>query len=90
MLEAALESRCASLAKQAGSILLKIQGTKGYPDRVCLCPNGKVFFVEFKREGGQLAPLQRFHLSKLRSMGFVAESVDNVDLFKRLLNERLR
>ena len=90
MLEAALERRCVNLAKQAGCILLKVQGTKGYPDRICLCPGGKVFFIEFKREGGELAPLQRFHLSKLRSMGFVAESVDNVNLFLRLLNERLR
>jgi len=84
--EAFTERHCNELAKQAGCVLLKLQ-IKGWPDRILLAPNGRVAFIEFKREGGELKPLQRYFLRLLRTMKFRAEECDNVELFKRILSE---
>lgn len=46
-------------------------GVKGFPDRLCLCEGGMVFFVELKRpRNGRLSRWQvRIH-TRLRSLGF--------------------
>jgi len=38
-------------ATSQGALVLKVQGAKGWPDRLILKPSGKVMFVEFKRPG---------------------------------------
>ena len=68
--------------------LVKIQGTTGWPDRLALLPNGRHFFVEFKKPGGELSLLQRHILRQLRDMNHEAFEVDNITLFKRLVDER--
>ena len=78
------------LAFKADCILLKIQGSRGWPDRILLCPGAKIVFIEFKRPGEQLRPLQEFTLDKLRSMGFRAEMVNSVEQFKLILADTLR
>lgn len=49
--EAALEARCVQKVETAGGLALKlsIPGVRGFPDRSCLLPGGRVFFVEIKR-----------------------------------------
>jgi hypothetical protein len=86
--ESFVERKCGRLAKQAGCILLKMR-IKGWPDRILIAPNGRVAFIEFKREDGELEPLQRYHLRLLRTMKFQAEECDNVELFERILSETL-
>ena len=60
------------------AIKLEVQGDKGWPDRLCLLPNGITVFVEFKRPGGgevsqhQKKKLNWLHTSKFRVL--VADS----------------
>lgn len=68
--------------------MVKMYG-QGWPDRQCLLPNGKHFFVEFKRDGGELSPSQKHMQQVLRAMGYECFEVDNRHLFERLVNERL-
>ena len=44
-----------------------------------------MFFVEFKREGGELSEMQKHQIEGLRTMNFVAEEVDSPTLFLALL-----
>jgi hypothetical protein len=85
--ESALERKCVKKAKEAGCLLLKTTPVKGFPDRVLLCPHRMPVFMEFKREAGQLSPLQKHWLQKLQEMGYQAEEVDTVELFSRLLGD---
>jgi hypothetical protein len=87
--ESILEQRCKRYAEGYGALLLKFQGMKGYPDRLLLVPPNEIVFLEFKKPGGVLAPLQAFFLQKLTDMGFAAHEVDNFGQFKRILDSRL-
>ena len=86
--ESDLEREARTFVTRQGGLFLKLQGTAGWPDRLVLLPNGCSFFVEFKRIGGQLSPLQRHYLQELKLLGYEAFEVDNIHLFKRLVNER--
>jgi len=66
-------------------VLLKIQGAKGYPDRILLTPKGHAVFLEFKSARGQLMPLQLYRLSMLRKMGFVTSVIRSKETFVPLL-----
>jgi len=87
--EANLERRCVVYAKLCGCILLKQQGTGGIPDRLLLMPNGRHCFIELKREGGRLSPLQLYTKRMYEALGHEVYEVDNYELFQRILNERL-
>jgi VRR-NUC domain len=83
--ESDLEQACRRISQTHGCLLLKIQGARGYPDRLLLRPNGTSTFIEFKRPGHSLRALQKHVLSVLRSKHFQVEEVDNKDLFLRVL-----
>lgn len=66
-----------------GGLALKYsnQGAMGYPDRLCVLPGGRVFWVEVKSKGRKPDILQRIRISVLRDLGqhvYVADSVDKV------------
>jgi len=86
--EASIEQTSKAWLELRKGKLIKIQGTAGWPDRLALLPNGRHFFVEFKKPGGELSLLQRHTLRSLRDIGHEAFEVDNITLFKRLVNER--
>ena len=48
--------------RKLGGLLLKFvsPGNDGVPDRIAIMPDGRVWFVEFKAEGGDLRPLQEY------------------------------
>ena len=85
VLESEIEQACVKIAKDHNCILLKIQGAKGYPDRLLLTPTGRPMFMELKRPGETLRPLQQHVLQKLTQMGYTAQMVDSVELFKTCL-----
>ena len=89
VLESSIERRCVAYAQKHGARLDKFDSFTGAPDRICLLPNGRVFFVEFKKPGGELSAIQRHVQSQLVKMHHDCFEVDNVQLFKRLLAERL-
>lgn len=81
-----IEKACGSIARGRGWLYwkLNILGFPGVPDRLILCPGGRVMFVEFKRPGGKPTPLQEAWHRKLRALGFKVEVIDNVSDFEML------
>jgi len=87
ILESKLESNCRKLAIEAGCKFLKIQGTKGWPDRLVVAPNGRVAFVEFKSATGRVAPLQEHIIQELIWMKHMAVVVRLEWEFKVILRD---
>ena len=56
--------------RQAGGRAYKF-GQNGLPDRICVFPQGKVFFVELKRPGERPRPLQINRQKELMRLGAV-------------------
>ena len=55
-------------------------GRRGYPDRIILGYSDAHFFIEFKRVGEELEPLQLHHKTVLETMGhtvYVCEYVED-------------
>jgi len=49
----------------------------GLPDRLCLMPGGRVFFVELKSTGKSPSPKQEQVHAKLRRLGFAVYVIDH-------------
>jgi len=56
--------------RQAGGRAYKF-GQNGLPDRICVFPQGKVFFAELKRPGERPRPLQINRQKELMCLGAV-------------------
>ena len=86
--EASIERAFATRMKKVGvdTIKLNVQGNRGVPDRLVLLPNGRVVFVEFKRPGERLRPLQAHWHNKLESMGFIVLVFDDTDTAARYVS----
>lgn len=57
-------------------------GNSGVPDRLCLLPNGKIFFVELKSTGKKPGALQVNQIRKITNLGqrvYVLDSKEKVD-----------
>lgn len=68
-------------------------GSAGVPDRIVILPGGYVFFVELKRPGGEVRPVQKAQLGRLRRMGcnvWVLYGVEDVIDFLRMLDVRFK
>jgi len=70
--ESAIERKSMAWATSQGALVLKVQGAKGWPDRLVLKPSGKVMFVEFKRPGQEPNALQAHMLQEIRRRGVLA------------------
>lgn len=72
--------------KRAGGLCLKLSpfGFAGIPDRICLLPGGRVFFVELKTTGKKPAKLQIIMHEKLKAMGFEVLVIDRKEQIKEL------
>lgn len=44
-------------------------GNDGVPDRIAILPDGRVWFVELKREGEKPTAVQNWQLEQLRKLG---------------------
>lgn len=62
-------------------------GNKSWPDRFCLFPWGKVWFVETKKPGKKPDRLQLHIHAKLREMGFNVSVIWNKEQLKQFENE---
>jgi hypothetical protein len=65
------ERRFRKYAEARGCIVRKFNGRKGDPDRIVLCPRGRVLFIEFKRdENAEIRDGQIMRMSELADLGF--------------------
>ena len=74
------------IKKQGGEcIKLLASHLSGLPDRLCLLPGGKLFFVEVKSEGKQPTTIQKVVHQRLKGLGFNVEVVDNMNQLNQLI-----
>lgn len=59
----------------------------GLPDRICLLPGGRIFFVEIKTTKKTAKKRQVFVHRQLRGLGFRVEVVDTSEQIERLIRE---
>lgn len=78
MYERELEKRLSKAIRDRSGICMKFvsPNCRGVPDRIVLL-NGKTFFVEVKRPGGVISPIQKLMLNRLRKKGFRAFVIEN-------------
>lgn len=91
VLEVDIEDAFVTFAEKLGcqAKKLRIDGENGFPDRSVLCPNGMVFFIEFKTVTGDLRPGQIDWHRKLSALGFIVLVVRNAGEAERFLEELL-
>lgn len=90
MKESAVETAIRKHAELKGCVFLKlapVPGSNGKPDRLVLAPGGKAMFLELKKPGEKLEPLQEWWQRRLRSMGHVSEWCDNAAVGKKLIDD---
>lgn len=82
--EKAIERYLAERVKALGGVCLKYSnpGMTGYPDRLCVMPEGKTIWVELKSRGRKPEALQEVRFRQLASLGhrvYVCDSREKVD-----------
>ena len=80
MRESQLEQKLVSHITKLGGIAYKFSSPnrRSVPDRLCVMPNGRAFFVELKAEGKAPTPLQQHEHETLRALGHTVLVIDNV------------
>ena len=81
MREKTLERKLVEAVKEMGGIAPKFvsPGFDGMPDRLVLLPFGRIGFVEVKRHGEKLRPLQEARHGMLRRLGFKVYVIDGIE-----------
>lgn len=89
MLEKEIEKYLVTEIKKLGGTAYKFvsPGQAGVPDRICLLPNGVIFFVELKATGKTTRTLQNRQILRIRAYGqrvYIADSKERVDEILKL------
>ena len=71
--------------KKCKALKLILLNLKGFPDRTVLCPQGRVFFIEFKTPGKKAQGIQSKWHTVLKSFGFKVYVCDNLTEAKTIL-----
>lgn len=87
--EKTLERRLGSEVKKLGGWTLKLLSTHitGLPDRLCLLPEGRIFFAEIKTTKKDATLIQKVIHRKLRKLGFRVEVVDTTNQIIEILKD---
>lgn len=87
MLEKQIEAKVCDYAKTKGMMVYKFTSPAraAVPDRLFIL-NGRVFFIEFKREGQKPTPAQEREHNRLRQQAINVFVVDNVDSGKMVID----
>lgn len=74
MTEQQYQSKLIKEYESKGYYVLKLIKTNknGIPDLLCLKQGEVPMFVEVKKDGGKLSPLQEFRIKELNELGFIA------------------
>lgn len=81
MLEKQIETKVCEYAKNCGMLVYKFTSPAraAVPDRMFVCPDGSIFFVEFKREGQKPTAAQEREHNRLRGHRVSVFVVDSVE-----------
>ena len=92
MSEKAIEQYLVKQVRKAGGICLKYSnpGETGYPDRICLLPEGKVIFVELKSTGEKPRKIQLVRMNELKGIGFEVHICDSREFVDTIIEEATR
>jgi hypothetical protein len=87
MLEKQIEAKVCDYAKSKGVLAYKFTSPAraAVPDRMFIY-NGRMFFIEFKREGQKPTPAQEREHNRLRQHKINVFVVDNVEQGKSTIN----
>ena len=90
MLEKDIEAAVCKYAKSKGFEAYKFSSPArvGVPDRLFLGPCQRVFFVEFKREGGKPTPMQVREAERIMGFGISVYLVDSIEEGKAIVDEQ--
>lgn len=94
--EKKIERRLVKVVKANGGLCIKLLPFlfTGLPDRLCLLPDGVLFFAEIKGTGEKLRKIQAHVINKIRALGFNVFVIDSVkqvnDIMKRYENRELK
>ena len=79
--EKQIEKKFCKAVKNAGGMALKFsaQFKAGVPDRIVLMPEGKIYFVELKRETGAVSEIQRYVFKEFAELGFPVRIINSVE-----------
>jgi hypothetical protein len=88
MLERDIEKAVKAYAESKGWLTRKwtSPGHAFVPDQIFINPNGRVLFVEFKREGAKPTPMQLREHEKLRKQGCDVWVIDSTDAGKQMVD----
>lgn len=66
-----IESGLRRQVKKMGGKFMKFTspGNDGVPDRIATLPDGRVWFIELKREGEEPTAIQKWQMEQLRALG---------------------
>ena len=83
-----IESAFVKYAKNNGCQALKLifLNKKGFPDRTVICPNGKIFFIEFKKKNKKQSPSQILVMNMLLKFGFKYHVCDEKGQAEKILH----
>ena len=86
--EKLIERKLVDAVKAKGGICVKFYSAyqRGVPDRIVLMPQGRVYFVELKSTGKKPTKLQELFIGKLRSLGFIVEVIDTIEMLTEFVN----
>lgn len=89
MREKTIERKLTEAVKSMGGIAPKFvsPGFDGMTDRLVLLPLGKIGFVEVKRHGEKLRPLQESRHGLLRRLGFRVYVIDSIEQIGGVLRD---
>jgi hypothetical protein len=87
--ERAIEKKFKEFVESKGGICIKLQGTRGLPDRLIIFAleverdgqkgmGGGMYFAEFKSKRGKLSKAQEFWKKHLEKLGIVVQVFDDL------------
>lgn len=88
MLEKQIEAKVCAYAKDRGLLVYKFTSPAraAVPDRLFICPDGRMFFCEFKREGEKPTASQDREHQRLRGHNVTVFVIDNVTEGKNMID----
>lgn len=85
--EKVIERRLYDFVKNRKGLCIKLLTNHllGLPDRICLLPYGRIFFVELKSTGVLPKKIQLYMHEKLRKLGFNVYIIDSTEGVNKLI-----